>query len=184
MTDYLKLALIFFAAVNPASVALAMGRPAGERRTMAAAGFMVAAAVLAAAAGVADSLLDLLEIAPETFRIAGGIVMVTAGVLALWEPGRQARDVAPGWQGGLFPLGIPLLAGPAAVAAVMSYGADEGTGLALGALAPAVVLATALFVAAAERPSTRNALRAVAMLTAALLVVAGAGLIVSGVRDI
>ncbi len=188
MTDYLKLTLIFFAAVNPASVALAMaaapGPSAGGRRTAAMVGIVAAGALLAVAALASDGLLDLLDVAPETFRIAAGIVMVTAAVRALWSPGEGARDVAPGWRGGLFPLGIPLLAGPATVVAVMSYGVDEGTGLALGALAPAVFIATAMFLAGGGRRAPQDALRAMAVLTGALLVVAGAGLIVEGVRAI
>ncbi len=188
MTDYLKLALIFLAAVNPANVALALaaapGQSAGERRTAVGVGIVAAGALLAVAALVPDGLLDLLDVAPETFRIAAGIVMVTVAVRTLWSPGQGGQDVAPGWRGGIFPLGIPLLAGPATVAAAMSYGVDEGTGLALGALAPAVLLAATLSLATGERRSLQNALRAAALLTGALLVVAGAGLIVSGVRDI
>ena len=188
MTDYLKLVLIFFAAVNPANVAVAMaaapGASARDRRTMAVVGIVAAGVLLAAAALASDRLLDLLDVAPETFRIAAGIVMVTAGVRALWGNSHGAEEVAEGWRGGLFPLGVPLLAGPAAVAATISYGVDEGKGIAFGAVVPAIILAAALCLASADRRALRSPLRAAMMLTGALLVGAGAGLVVEGVRAI
>ncbi|MGE5596241.1 MAG: MarC family protein [Hyphomicrobiales bacterium] len=186
MTEYLRLLVVFFAAVNPAAVVLAAsGVREGPARAFvrtAALGLAVAAVLYVVAVLVADSLLDFLDVAPETFRIAAGIVMATAGVFAVWRA-RVASGPGEGdWRDGVFPLGIPLLAGPSGLIAALSYGADEGAAKAFFAAAPVLVVAAALLCTKAGR--AHAAADAVARLTGALLVVIAAGLIVEGVRDI
>lgn len=179
--------LIFLAAVNPAAAAMAAARGPRPPAMAAIAAFALAAALLLAAAAIADPLLDFLDIAPETFRIAAGIVMATQGVLAVWS-GRTpaelpAESSGPAWAAGLFPLGFPLLANPASVIAAVNYGADDGVAKAwLAALVPLALGAAALAIGAGHRwrPATDGAAR----ILGALLVVVAVGLIVAGVRDI
>ncbi|MGI8926514.1 MAG: MarC family protein [Tepidiformaceae bacterium] len=186
MTDYVRLTVIFFAAINPASVALALYAwrdwRLQPRLRAVLLGAVVAIGALALAAMFSTTLLDALDIEPETFRIAAGIIMVTAGVQAVWRPHRPYAPQSPGWQAGFFPLALPLLAGPASLAAALSYAADEGEGMAVAAFVPALVAAAALV--AFPPPGARFALQAVAAVAGALLVAVAAGLIVSGVRDI
>lgn len=188
MTDWARLLVAFAAAVNPAAVALALGGwaawPRNTRVIAACAGLGVGLAVLVVVAGAADSLLDFLDIQPETFRIAAGIVMLATGALAVvrggWPAPPEGADAA--WRAGLSPLGLPLLAGPAAIVAAASYGADEGVGTTVAAFALPLLAGAAL----AARPFAPPlaAFRALAAITGALLVVVAVGLIVSGVRDI
>lgn len=186
MSDYLQLLVIFFATINPPAVALA-ARDLAESRSrrplvVAAVGFAIAGVLYLFAAAVADSLLDFLDVAPETFRIAAGIVMGTTGVFALWRARVAAAPSEDGLQDAVFPLAIPLLASPAGLIAALSYGADEGAGMAFGAAVVPLAVAAALTVAPLRRGEV--AADAVARLLAALLVVVAAGLIVEGVRDI
>lgn len=187
MTDYLRLALIFLLAVNPAAAFIAMipvrsRSPRSAWLRASAAGFALAAVLYLAAVAGADSLLDLLEIEPETFRVAAGVVLAAMGARALLPAGNELDDAPAGWRFGLYPLGIPLLAGPAGLMAALSYGADEGAAFTVAAAAPALVVSAIVVSRAPER--WRPAFAAVAPLAAALLVAAGAGLIVTGVRDI
>lgn len=179
MTDYLRLLLVFFAAVNPAAIAVSAR---GLRLTpaQAASAGAIAGLVLVVLAFAADTLLDALDVAPESFRIAAGIVMAVAGVAAVWWGGVRAEG--EGWGAALSPLAIPLLLGPAALVAAISYGADEGAGQTLAAALPIVAVGAAI----AARPPRSGAapLKAAARLTGALLVVLAIGLIVDGVRAV
>lgn len=188
MSDFARLLVIFLAAVNPAAVALAVQdrfatgatSPPAAKTVLIGAG--AALALLATAVLAADPLLDFLDVAPETFRIAAGIVMATTGVFAAWRARVAAAPLEGDWRDGVFPLALPLLAGPAGLVAAMSYGLDEGRGLTFVAAAVVVTLASALCLAQTRR-ATRP-LDALARIAGALLVVIAAGLIVEGVGDI
>ncbi len=187
MSEYLRLLVAFFAAVNPAAVAMAMATKGFQPEPKAAARSATLAAVLAlaiyaVAAGVADPLLDWLTIEPETFRIAAGIVIAVGGVFAIWRGrwGDSGRD--PNVDPAAFPLAFPLLAGPWGLAAALSYSVDHGIGLAIGAAAPVVIVAAAIV---GVRPTRATvALDAIARITGALAIAIAAGLIVDGVRAI
>lgn len=188
MSEFLRLLVAFLAAVNPPAAALALGRgpglPSGvrERVGVVFVGVAVAALLFAAAAIGADKALDALDIAPESFRVAAGIVMASMGVLTLWLGRTPSEEPPTDWTAGIFPLGLPLLAGPGGLVAAISYGADKGEGKTLAAAAVALAVAAAVAVPGVER--LRRAADAFARLLAALLVVVAAGLVVTGVRDI
>jgi len=187
MTDFLRLAVTFFAAMNPAAVALGFALrddapPRDQRPVAVGVGCAVAAALFALAVLTAQRALDFLDIEPETFRVAAGVVMAAMGVVGLW-PRRAGPAALPSdWRAGIYPLGLPLLAGPAGLMAAVSYGADKGNGVVLLAILPALAIAAMLALLAG--PRLRFAALTLAPLTAALLVAVAAGLIVSGVRDI
>ena len=183
MTEFLQLAFYLFAAVNPAAAA---GAPEPRGRALAAEVVAGAAAfaflMLAAGAGFSDAILDALGVEPETFRVGAGVVLLVSGGLAVWR-GSAPHD-GP-WEGravAIFPLGMPVLATPAAVAAAISYGADDGVGKTIAAAGLVLIAAAALLFARAGR--YRAATDAVARLTGAALVAVAAGLIVDGVRAI
>lgn len=190
MTDFLRLALIFIAAVNPAWAALVYSRlhnpgdlpPWQTRAVPVAVGTAIAAAMLLAAALLADPLLDALDVELETFRVAAGIVMAGMGVVTVI--GRRPLDVEDpaGWSQGIYPLAVPLFAGPAAIVAAVIYSLDEGAGQTLAAAAIALALAAVLTLASGRWP--RPFLAAAAPLLGALLVLIAAGLIVDGVQAI
>ena len=135
MTDFPQLLFVFFVALNPASQARLLGSTTGSARTWAACwGFCLGAALMVTATLSAPTLLEFLEVEPETFRIAAGIVMATWGIR--W----MLPFLAASADGGLLlrgaiPLGWPGIANPAAIAAALSYGADsERAGVVFAAL--------------------------------------------------
>jgi multiple antibiotic resistance protein len=187
VSNYLRLVVVFLAAINPAAVAMAMAATSSKgdaraRWLMPAIGASLAAVLYAAATFGAEPLLDWLQIEPESFRVAAGVVMATVGVYAVWS-GRLG-DYTPdaGAQAAFFPLGLPLLAGPAGLIAALSYSVDKGAGKTIGAICVGVIVAAVLV--AARPAKAAPALDAVARVTGALLVAVAAGLIVSGVRAI
>ena len=187
MNTYWQLVVFFFAALNPASVALAMSIVRDDRDPRAqwlapAIGLGVAAIVYLAAVFGAERVLDWLAIEPESFRVAAGIVMAAAGVFAIWRAAPDIEGKESGLQSAIFPLALPLLVSPAGLVAAVTYGADDGGGKAIGALAVSLLIAAVLLV---SRPGRgMPALDAVARLTGAVLVVVAAGLVVDGVRAI
>ncbi|MCC6386285.1 MAG: hypothetical protein IT302_02755 [Dehalococcoidia bacterium] len=185
MSDWLRLAFVFLAAVNPAAVALsswAPWRPRARPLETAGVGFGLALAGVALAAMLADRLLAALDIAPETFRIAAGIVMLAAGAYAVARARVAAASFEDGWRGGIAPLAVPLLFGPAALVAAISYGADEGAWMAATASVAALAVGAWL---TAVRPGRWTTLAdGVARLLGTALVAVAVGLIVEGVRDI
>jgi small neutral amino acid transporter SnatA (MarC family) len=183
VTDFLQLLVFLVAAVNPAAAAGAP-EPAGRALSGRVLGFgtIVAVVLVGGVALLADPILDGLGVEPETFRVGAGVVLLIGGALAVWNGCAPHRGPWDGDRAAIFPLGLPVLATPAALAAAVSYGADEGSGqtlaaamIALGGAAALVALRAGGFVAATD---------AVARVTGGVLVAVAAGLIVSGVRAI
>lgn len=184
--------LALFAAINPAAALIAFRGAVGdrwgtrafasERPAMVVAGVVVAGALYALLAFAGENLLEELDIAPETFRIAAGIVMAASGVFAIWRMGLADDGALPGIGAGVFPLAIPLLGSAAGLVAAISYGADQGSWETFAAAAVIVVVTGAL--AWQYRDSWRPVAGPVARLTGALLIAVAAALVVEGVRDV
>ena len=183
MTDFLQLLVFLFAAVNPAAAAAAPSPP-GKALPLVTigVGLAVALVVVCGAALLSEPILDGLGVEPETFRVGAGVVFVVGGALTAWQGGAPHRGPWEGSTAALFPLGLPVLATPAAVAAAVSFGADRGEGEAMAAAAIVLVVAAALIAARTGR--FEAATDGVARVTGGLLAVIAAGLIVSGVRAI
>jgi len=137
--------------IAPVFLALAGGRPAVEQARIARRAVLVGGAVLFFFAVAGPWLLGRLGISMDAFRVAGGILLfrIAVGmVLAAREretpeeeeEARERSDVS------VFPLAIPLIAGPGAMASTMILvGQADADGRRLGivfAMAVAVLLLT------------------------------------------
>jgi small neutral amino acid transporter SnatA (MarC family) len=187
VSDFWRLALTMTAVVNPAAAALAAwpllgAMPARDRPIAIALAGALAFGLAVICAGLADDILDWLEVAPETFRIAAGVVMAASGTYAVWRGRVAAAPGDPNWRAGVAPLGIPTLASAALLMAAVSRGADDGAGQVAGATVIAVGVAIALFFYRKE--GLAAVLDGTARILGAVLVVFAIGLVVEGVRDI
>lgn len=142
-------------------VGLAAHMAPAHRRSTAWRGAAIAAALLLVFAFVGRALLDLLGISLPAFQISGGLLLflvATDMVLALRsgvrgttrpeeEEAAHSRDIA------VFPLAIPLIAGPGALTSItlLMRGAPDvaSQGSVLLALAAAMALTLAALLAAA-----------------------------------
>ena len=173
--------LAFVAVVNPARVRL--GAPVKERAGLVALGSLVALAAGAALVVLAGEILAAVDVSPESFRLATGLVLAVEGAWTLVRLPSPAEAGLPGRLGALVPVAFPLLLTPGLVALALSAGADASTAEALGALAVALVAASAS--AAVERGSLPALLlTAVARLLAAAEIVAAVAIAVEGIRDV
>lgn len=147
----------FFVVIDPPGCApifasLTAGAPAQHRRAMALRSTFVAGAILVAFAVFGEAFLHALGISLDAFRIAGGIMLFLIALEMVFEirQGRResrAEDVKSKPQHediSIFPMGIPMIAGPGSIASAMLLMA-RGKGLAqdltvLAALAVVLLL--------------------------------------------
>ncbi len=155
----------FFVVIDPPGCApifasLTEGAQAAQRRAMAIRSVLIATGILLFFALLGEDLLRALGISLDAFRIAGGIMLFLIALEMVFEKRQERRsnraqevsddpdieDVS------VFPMGIPMIAGPGSIASVMllmarSDGFDESLAV-LGALA-AILLLTLIALLAA-----------------------------------
>lgn len=118
----------------PLFVALTRSMPERRRRVQAVRGVALGAVILFVFAFVGDALLAALGIGLPAFRVAGGVLLFLVAVdIIFGRPSnvRQSPEEAeadPHEDVAVFPLAIPLIAGPGALATVLLYtgGASAG----------------------------------------------------------
>lgn len=141
----------------PFFIALTAQNTGRERRAIALRAAAVAAFVLAVFAIAGDVILSGIGISMPAFRIAGGLLLFLTAVDMLFERRTERRgeqaDSADRPDPSVFPLAIPLIAGPGAIAAMIllaGQGEDRlvSLGLTLGAMACVILLALGLFLLA------------------------------------
>jgi small neutral amino acid transporter SnatA (MarC family) len=123
-------------------------RPPSAQRAVAALGAALLAVSIVFLAGVADALLDALDISAPNARIAAGLVVGVGGLAELvWR--RPPAGPAPiGWRAAVVPVWFPILLRPEVGIAALTLGEDHGmapslitAGLAAGSVLAAVTLA-------------------------------------------
>jgi multiple antibiotic resistance protein len=155
----------FFVVIDPPGCApifasLTQGATAAHRRAMAVRSVLIATGILLFFAVLGEDLLRALGVSLGAFRIAGGIMLFLIALEMVFEKRQERRstraeevkkdgepeDIS------VFPMGIPMIAGPGSIASVMlltarSDGLSESL-VVLGALA-AILLLTLLALLAA-----------------------------------
>jgi small neutral amino acid transporter SnatA (MarC family) len=147
--------------------------------------FGVALLVLAATAIAtgAGSVLESLDISPESWRIAAGIVIIGGGLWVMAFPQRRREPELRGWWAGLVPTFFPVLLTPELFVLLESTGADEGVAVTLWALV--LPVAALLAMATGRRTATsETVMTGMSRLLGALAVAVGIALIISGIRDV
>jgi multiple antibiotic resistance protein len=181
--DALRAAVFAVVVTDPIGAVLAAhvagpGWDAGARRRAGAAAAVAAAAVLAGAALLATPVLDAMRISAPAAQLAAGCVLVVPLVLQLGG-GRPVLGATAGGAAvrvGAVPLGVPVVAGPAAVATVLALAPSTGTAAAIAGTAIAWVPATT---SPGERRGPRA--RAVALTRAAATALVAFDLVRDGV---
>jgi multiple antibiotic resistance protein len=142
----------------PLLLALTPGAAAADRRRMALKGTALAILILFGFAIFGEQTLTVLGIGLPAFRVAGGLMLLWIAFEMVFERRTDRRrksaeelaHVGPPDDISVFPLAIPLLAGPGAIASVMLLMARHDDsfadqGVVLGALATVLLLTTVIF---------------------------------------
>ena len=162
---FLSAFITLFVVIDPPGCApiyagLTKGASSAQRRSMAIRATMIAGAILVVFALFGEDLLGALHIQLDSFRIAGGLMLFWIAFEMVFEKRTQRREeraekvaATPEVEDvSVFPMAMPMLAGPGAIASVMLLTSNargtEGTLVVLGALA-AVLLLTMLALIAA-----------------------------------
>lgn len=117
----------------PIFIALTQGSDAKHRRAIAMRACMIAAIVLCLFAFLGEQVLGFIGISMPAFRIAGGILLFLTALDMLFERRTKRReDTADAEEDkpdpSVFPIAIPLIAGPGAIASmILLTGQAENT---------------------------------------------------------
>jgi multiple antibiotic resistance protein len=136
----------------PIFASLTREHPAGHRRSMAIRAVLVAFGILLFFGLLGEDLLEALGVSLAAFRIAGGIMLFLIALEMVFEKRTQRREsraqevnASPEHEDvSVFPMAIPMIAGPGSIASVMllvarSDGLDESL-IVLGALVAVLAL--------------------------------------------
>jgi len=144
----------------PVFIGLAGGRSRDEQRRTARRAVLVAGAVLFTFALVGPALLGYLGISLDAFRIAGGLLLFKIAVDMVFVHRERETDAEKAEASlrddiSVFPLAIPLIAGPGAMTSVMILTAEAGklpggVLVVLAAVAVVLLLAYAALLASAR----------------------------------
>ena len=147
----------FFVVIDPPGCApifasLTQGGSAAHRRAMAIRSVAIASGILLFFGLFGEDLLDALGVSLAAFRIAGGIMLFLIALEMVFEKRQQRRETRANEVNAspeiedisVFPMAIPMIAGPGSIASVMllmarSNGLDESL-IVLGAMAAILVL--------------------------------------------
>jgi multiple antibiotic resistance protein len=112
--------------LSPLFVALTQGMTPARRRVIALRACVVAIVLLTIFGLFGEALLDFVGISMPAFRIAGGILLFLTALDMLFERRTKRRenhaqeqDDDPGDDPSVFPLAVPLIAGPGAMATMI-----------------------------------------------------------------
>lgn len=172
MTEFFLAAFVtFFVVIDPPGVTpvfagLTEGASRRHRRIMAIKSVLIAALILLGFAYGGEWLFRQLHVTLDAFRIAGGVLLFLIALDMLFEKRNERREKRmddtlsetdegrPGEADiSVFPMAIPMIAGPGAVASVLLYMNDApgltGQLVILGAIGANLLACLALFLAAA-----------------------------------
>ncbi|USU07327.1 MarC family protein [Sphingomonadaceae bacterium OTU29MARTA1] len=157
--------ITFFVIIDPLGCApiyagLSSGASPAQRRAMAFRAVGVASAILLVFALVGEDLLHGLGISLASFRIAGGIMLFLIALEMVFEKRTQRREDRAAVVAAdpevedvsIFPMAMPMIAGPGSIASVMLLMARtngiEATAVVLAALGAILLLTLAALLAA------------------------------------
>lgn len=115
-------------AVAPIFVALTSGMEPARRRASALRAALVAISVLTTFGLFGEALLRAIGISIDAFRISGGLLLFLIAIEMLFEKRTQRRQNAHSEEGhdpSVFPVAVPLMAGPGAMATMVLLAAQS-----------------------------------------------------------
>ncbi|MEX3015740.1 MarC family protein [Gymnodinialimonas hymeniacidonis] len=184
--------------LTPLFVALTQGMTAKQRRIIAIRSVGVAFGILLLFGLAGEAVLNFLGISMPAFRMAGGILLFLTALDMLFERRTQRRqDQADNAQAeethddpSVFPLAIPLIGGPGAIASMILLTGQEVGALHVAAvhgvmlLVLLIVLALFLLAAPLERLLGPTGITVVTRLLGMLLAALSVQFVIDGLKDL
>jgi multiple antibiotic resistance protein len=179
----------------PLFAAITQGMTSRQRRSVAIRACLVSIALLTLFGLAGEAVLGFLGISMPAFRMAGGILLFLTALDMLFERRTERRqgqaDAEPDHTDpSVFPLAIPLIAGPGSIASmILLTGQDESTLNLIaihGVMVVVVAFVFALFLLAAplERVLGPTGINVVTRLLGMLLAALSVQFVIDGLRDL
>lgn len=198
--EYIPAFVALFVIIDPIGlaplfVAMTQGMTSKQRRAVAIRACLVALGLLTLFGLSGEAVLNFLGISMPAFRIAGGLLLFLTALDMLFERRTQRRqDQAEQPQTddpSVFPLAIPLIAGPGSIATMILLTGQEGADFAhvamihgVMALVLACVFALFLLAAPLERLLGPTGINVVTRLLGMLLAALSVQFVIDGLRDL
>lgn len=179
--------------LTPLFLALTPGMGAAARRAIAVRACVIAAVLLMLFAAFGERVLGFVGISMPAFRVAGGILLFLTALDMLFERRSKRREDQAGEDErndpSVFPLAIPLIAGPGAIASMILLVGQrpglEGLVAVIAVMLAVLAVLFALFLAsgALERLLGRTGINVVTRLLGMLLAALSVQFVLDGLRD-
>lgn len=179
--------------LTPVFIALTQGTDARHRRAVALRACLVAFGVLTLFAFFGEAVLGFIGIGMPAFKIAGGILLFLTALDMLFERRTKRRedqsDTEEFPDPSVFPIAIPLTAGPGAIASMILLTGQAGNWqdmagvIAVMVLVLLMVLAFFLAAGVIERALGRTGITVVTRLLGMLLAALSVQFVLDGLRD-
>lgn len=199
LTLYIPAFVTLFVIIDPIGlaplfVAMTQGMTARQRRSIAIRSCLVAAGLLTLFGVAGEAVLGFLGISMPAFRMAGGILLFLTALDMLFERRTQRRqgtaDAEHAEDPSVFPLAIPLIAGPGSIATMILLTGQDDSTLNLiaihGVMALVIACVFVLFLLAAplERLLGPTGINVVTRLLGMLLAALSVQFVIDGLRDL
>ncbi|KRS17879.1 MarC family protein [Roseovarius indicus] len=182
--------------MTPLFVALTQGMTNARRRAIALRACITSALILVVFAAFGEAVLGFIGISMPAFRIAGGILLFLTALDMLFErrskrrksQADEAEEEDDSDDPSIFPLAIPLIAGPGAIASVILLAGQrpglEGLAWVIGVMLSVLVIVFVLFLTAGllEKALGRTGINVVTRLLGMLLAALAVQFVLDGLR--
>ncbi|SDZ13068.1 multiple antibiotic resistance protein [Jannaschia faecimaris] len=176
----------------PIFIAMTAGMTAKARRAIAIRACLIATGILVVFAMLGESVLTFLGISMPAFRIAGGLLLFLTALEMLFEkrqPKREGRAEEHTADPSVFPLALPLIAGPGAIATMILLTDDAsaiGSAQAIGVMLAVITVVFAFFQLASpmERLLGHTGINVATRLLGMLLAALSVQFVLDGLRDL
>ncbi|WP_127559309.1 MarC family protein [Nioella ostreopsis] len=180
--------------LSPMFIAITRGMSTRARRAIAIRSCVVAVGLLTVFGLAGEAVLGFLGISLSAFRIAGGILLFLTALDMLFERRTQRRqgqaDAPHAEDPSVFPLAMPLIAGPGAIATMIlltgSAGSVQGIAMVHGVMLAVILVVFLLFLLAGpmERMLGPVGINVVTRLLGMLLAALSVQFVIDGIRDL
>ncbi|KIC19195.1 MULTISPECIES: MarC family protein [unclassified Leisingera] len=179
--------------LTPVFIALTQGMSSSRRRSIALRATITAAVLLAIFAGFGEAVLGFIGISMPAFRVAGGVLLFLTALDMLFERRNKRREDRSEEDDfddpSVFPLAIPLMAGPGSIATVILLTGQQpgfaGFAMVMGVVIAvlAILLVMCLFSGLFERMLGKTGITVVTRLLGMLLAALSVQFVLDGLRD-
>ncbi|SCZ58697.1 MarC family protein [Epibacterium ulvae] len=179
--------------LTPLFIALTQGMPPEQKRKVAIRAVLVSGGILALFALSGEAVLGFIGISMPAFRIAGGILLFLTALDMLFERRTKRREDRQEEEEhedpSVFPLSIPLIAGPGSIATVILLAGEQsgfiGFAAVMGVVASVllILLALCLTSGALARLLGKTGVTVVTRLLGMLLAALSVQFVLDGLRD-